>query len=143
MEIFGPNFNDLKVFAEKGLLSEVQEYELIHGDVRLIKQFVQPGRFDIIFWDHGPEHVTLDELKATTPLLYDLAGRLVIYCCPWGKWPQGPAGENMTEEHKIDVTPEHLTDLGMNVVKFGEVDQEREGELVGFRFVKEFEGMNK
>jgi len=142
IEIFQKNFDDLAKFVKDGLLSEVKEYELIHSDVKEIKKHVPKDRYDIVFWDHGPEHVSWEDLQEITKSIMEVTGRLVLYCCPWGKWPQKATDGNADEEHKFDVLPEHFTQLGLNVVTFGGCNQENKGELVGFRFVGEYEGKN-
>lgn len=142
LEIYTPNFNQLAAEAKGGLFSEVKEYELIHGDAREIDKFVQKDRFDIVFWDHGPEHVSWEELQEASKRIFDIAGRMVIYCCPWGKWPQDALGGNESEIHRFDVLPDHFSKLGMKVDMTGGCNQEKEGELIGYRFVKEYERLN-
>lgn len=141
LEIDGGNFNTAVAKAKEGHFGAV-DYQVIHGDARKILEHVQPGTYDVIFWDHGPEHVSVDDLKIATQAIISAAGRLVIYCCPWGAWPQGATGGNEHEEHKNSIEPEQLTALGLNVVTFGESGQSMEGELFAFRFVGDYEGGN-
>lgn len=125
LEVFGGNVADMEreIWAGRYRVSQV-----IHGDARY--DGVIP--YDVIFWDHGPEHVTYDDLKVATKNLLESASKALVYCCPWGDWPQGPEGGNVHEIHANSVTPEQLIGLGMNVVTFGQSGQQNEGELVAW-----------
>ena len=126
LEIFPPNFHDLERRVTEGRY----RVKPILGDARKIDQYTSPGEYDIIFWDHGPEHVSLEDLQKVTPVLATYAGRMLLYCCPWGEWRQGPEGSNLDEEHKNSVTPEQLINMGLHVMTFGESGQDKEGELI-------------
>lgn len=132
LEIFPRNHAEL----EQQVWSGRYDVEPILGDVRSIRKHVEPGEYDVIFWDHGPEHVTRKELIDTTTDLCLMAKRLVIYCCPWGEWPQGAEDGNDHEVHEHAVYPEQLQELGMTVITTGSPDQIGEGELIAFHFVE-------
>lgn len=130
LEIFNPNFQDLQRRVETGRMN----VRPILGDARKIDEYVRAREYDVIFWDHGPEHVSLEDLNRITPLLFSTAGRMLLYCCPWGNWPQHADG-NPDEEHKNSVMDWHLTALGMDVVTTGHgPSQDQKGELIAFRF---------
>lgn len=126
LEIFPPNFQNLEREVAKGRY----KVKPILGDARQLNQYVAPEEYDVIFWDHGPEHVTLSDLQKATPMLGAMAGRMLLYCCPWGEWSQGPEGSNLDEEHKNYVTPEQLIPMGLHVMTFGGSGQAAEGELI-------------
>ena len=120
IEIYEDNYRDaLRMVPMK----------VIHGDAREIERHVFPGEFDVIFWDHGPEHVPSSDLELCTKKLITFAGKALVYCCPWGRWPQGPEGGNVYETH-YEVDDGMLVNLGMRVRRFGAPGQERNGELV-------------
>lgn len=130
LEIFEPNYNDLdqEVWAGR------YEVNPVLGDVRRIDQIWPETSFDIVFWDHGPEHVSAEELKETTEKLKKIAKQHLIYCCPWGSWPQDAEGGNEAERHELAVTEQMFKDMGLTTFTFsknGHPDQENEGEIVG------------
>lgn len=134
LEIFPKNIDDL----EQEVWAGRYEVKPILGDVRNINAYVNKDEYDVIFWDHGPEHVSWEDLQKTTPLLYDWAGRLVLYCCPWGEWPQGIEDNNEHEIHRNYVTKEQFLELGLSTITFGTPgNSDPGGELVGFKFLKE------
>lgn len=129
MEIFPKNIIDL----QNEVLAGRYDATVTAGDVREIDRYFSAGEWDVIFWDHGPEHVTLEDLKTTTEKLCNVAGKLVIYCCPWGDWPQGIEDMNEHEIHLSSMTDEYLTELGFRVFMFNSPGQDHEGELLGFK----------
>lgn len=133
LEVFPKNHADL----EQEVWSGRYNVTPVLGDARRIDQVIKKNEYDVIFWDHGPEHVTAEELRKVTPLLREYAAKLVLYCCPWGDWPQGAEDNNDHEIHRNAVTTEQLTQLGMWVKEFAEPGQRGEGELLAFSLVKE------
>jgi hypothetical protein len=127
LEIFPKNLADLEHAVWNGRydVASVIAGDARHPDCALVKGF-----WDVIFWDHGPEHVTWEDLKLATPKLYDYAGKALLYCCPWGEWPQDEEDGNQYEVHRNFVTKEHMFELGMTVKTFGEPGVKGEGELV-------------
>lgn len=135
LEIFPKNHSDL----EQAVWSGRYNVNPVLGDAcHIDKTTISRHEYDIIFWDHGPEHVTESDLNVVTPLLADWAGRLLLYCCPWGDWPQGAEDGNDHEIHRNAVTEKQLVDLGMNVKTFARPGQHGEGELLAFKFVNGF-----
>lgn len=135
LEAFGPNVADLKREVDAG------KYDVVvhQGDIRKFDELFPNGReekfFDLIFWDHGPEHVNLDELRQVTDVLAQHAGKIVLYAAPWGSWPQGADGGNQLEIHQVDLMPEHLESLGMVVKSYGGPGQGNVGELISWKLV--------
>jgi hypothetical protein len=132
LEIFPKNISELEQQVWVG------RYNLnpVLGDVRSIDQFIGHNTYDVIFWDHGPEHVSWDDLQKCTPLICQVAGRLVMYCCPEGEWPQGAEDGNEHEVHRNAVSKDMFEKLGFLTKSFGRPGQQGEGELLGLRFVK-------
>jgi hypothetical protein len=131
LEIFPKNLDDLE---REIWLGRYNVASIIAGDARDPASHIRKGYWDVIFWDHGPEHVTLEDLKIATPRLIDHAGKALVYCCPWGDWPQGEEDGNCHEVHRNSVTVEQLDSLGLFVTSFARAGQQNEGELVGVRF---------
>jgi hypothetical protein len=127
LEIFPKNISDLEheVWNERYDVASI-----IAGDARDPGSALVKNYWDLIFWDHGPEHVTWDDLQAATPKLYDYAGKALLYCCPWGEWPQDAEDGNQHEVHRNYVTKEQISSLGMTIKTFGEPGSKGEGELV-------------
>jgi len=129
LEVFPKNFRDLEH------LVSARRYNVrpILGDVRNIHLYTQVGEYDIIFWDHGPEHVSFDELNVVTRNLIRFAGSMLLYCCPWGIWPQGIEDGNEHEEHKNSISASQLTNLGMDVMCINSQGIGNSGELIAYK----------
>jgi hypothetical protein len=130
LEIFPKNIADFEMAVWAGHYKA----RAIHGDARTIDKYVRPGEFDVIFWDHGPEHITREELPPTTDLLYSVAGKLLLYCCPWGEWPQGAEDNNEHEIHRNYVSDQEFRDMGLQTLTFGSSGQNNAGELIGYKY---------
>lgn len=129
LEIFPKNVADLEMKVWDGRYNVA----VIEGDARKIAAFVKPGEWDVIYWDHGPEHVTWEDLKECTPKLFDVAGKMLLYSAPWGDWPQGMEDGNEHEVHRNSLTLEQFQELGFyNTACFGGPSQTLEGELCGW-----------
>lgn len=132
LEIFQNNVDDLQKKIEEG----VYDVKWLKGDVRKIDELEDPikkGEFDVIFWDHGPEHISFVDLKCITPKLLDYAGKMLIYCCPWGKWPQGSLEGNNDEIHRCSLAPKQLEEMGFTVKYFGTSGRAGQGELIAYK----------
>lgn len=97
----------------------VDGVEKFLGDVRKIDEAFERDEWDMVFWDHGPEHAgDENDLRDATILLQDWTS-IVLYACPWGTCPQGASNGNKYEEHGVSVYPEFLEGLGMTTKTFG------------------------
>lgn len=130
LEIFPNNLHDLEQAVWSGRYNVAS---IIAGDARDPASSLTKGYWDVIFWDHGPEHVSLQDLQECTPKLFEYAGKVLLYCCPWGDWPQGADGGNEHEVHRNSVTAEQLQRLGMKVSCHGLEGQKNEGELIAWK----------
>lgn len=128
LEIFPKNLADFELQVWAGRY----DAQGFLGDARKIEEV--PGDWDVIYWDHGPEHVSYEDLNACTPKLHARANKLLLYSVPWGEWPQGMEDGNEHEVHRNSVYSEQLKDLGMEVVSFGGPSQQMEGELAAWKF---------
>lgn len=86
--------------------------EVIHGDVRDIKNIAGGRVWDTIVWWHGPEHVRQEELEATLTDIESVTSRLVILGCPWGENIQGPVSKNPFAVHQNHLDTDDLSSLG-------------------------------
>lgn len=129
LEVFPKNHSDFEQLVWSGRYSA----DAILGDVRRIDSLVKPREWDIIFWDHGPEHVTWEDLQACTPKIFSMCGKMLLYSAPWGEWPQGIEDNNEHEVHRNSVTVEQFKELGLETTTFGGPSQGLEGELCGWK----------
>lgn len=130
IDIWRPNLTD----AELRFSMRDEKFEFILGDVRELQKHVTPGKYDMIFWDGGPEHVDEHEVGPATELFKSLGARTILYFCPWGEWKQGPEDGNHAEIHRFDVFPELFVGLGMTAVTFNTRDQIGSGEICAYWF---------
>ena len=136
LEIFPKNISDL----EQAIWSGRYDVTPISGDVRKIDSLVAEGDWDIIYWDHGPEHVSWQDLKECTPKILKSCGKMLLYSAPWGHWPQGEEDGNPNEVHRNSITREQFYELGIGltgsmsqVITFGSPGQSNEGEICGWK----------
>lgn len=139
LEIFAQNASDAARAAQAGHFNSptLRQYEIIHGDARSASAHTQKNNWDIVFWDHGPEHVSADDLPIATQQLELVAKKALLYCCPWGAWPQDASDGNVYEVHQTYIEPEHFTKLGFRVVTFGSSGKENGGEIFAYKFLGE------
>jgi hypothetical protein len=131
LEIFPKNVADLELKVWEGRYDlQVHRGDVMQYAYELFRHDIKDAH-DIIFWDHGPEHVNDDDLIQTTRMLKN-AAKLLIYCCPWGLWPQDATDNNEHEIHRTTVTQEMLEGFGFEVKMFGQPGQEGEGELLAY-----------
>lgn len=130
-EVHPPNAGDAEQKAWNGEFGV--NTVIWQGDIRQLPECTTTGIFDMIYWDHGPEHVSFEDLKKVTPSLVQLSNKLLLYSCPWGHWPQSADGGNEHERHLWDVTPEHMEQLGMLWCTVGEAGQDKGGEIIAWK----------
>jgi len=94
-------------------------YKVTHGDVRKCDKLFASNTFDAVFWWHGPEHVTKEELPATLKAIEKITKHLVVCGCPWGDYPQGEVYGNPFEVHQSALEPELFTKVGYNTETLG------------------------
>jgi hypothetical protein len=112
LEIFSKNVKNLK----GALLRRV-----VKGDVRHIDRITElDNSYDIIYWWHGPEHVTKPQFEKVLPKLIERANMAVIVGCPHGKWVQ-PGNANKNEKHEKHWSPEEFEAYGFDVYAIGKI----------------------
>ena len=90
------------------------------GDIR---EKMAANAYDLVFWYHGPEHVTKDELDAALANCERAVkpGGMVVLGCPWGDGPDGnvasPYGKHVSKWY-----PEDFTDRGYHAAVGGTKD---------------------
>jgi len=96
---------------------------VIHGDVRY-KEIEE--KFDIIFWWHGPEHVSEVELPIVVKKLESICNNMVVMGCPWGIYEQNnnPYGSynNPYEVHVSHFDYPIFENMGYTVECLGKKD---------------------
>jgi hypothetical protein len=101
------------------------------GDVRnldpsalevLRGQWLPP--YDVVFWWHGPEHISEHEIGPTVKGLEQIARELVILACPWGdsKLHHAPEGKIPGQRHKAKLYKHHFRSMGYKVASIGKRD---------------------
>ena len=108
IDIFKPNLD--KARGNPVVKQKVSEFIL--GDVCKVDTLIEDGKYDLIFWDHGPEHAPEESLTEALETLKKSAAKCVITACPWGHFPQGKIGGNVHEIHQFDVLPDHFEPAG-------------------------------
>jgi hypothetical protein len=112
LEIWEPN---VKALRKTDFFDEVW-----HGDIADRATLLSvAGRFDLIFWWHGPEHVSFPQAIDTCNRLH---AAVVVCACPWGKYEQGACFGNPYEVHASALLPEDFERLGYEVTVSGKRD---------------------
>ncbi len=129
----GHNITVLEVWEEnlEGLRTDPRISNLILGDVRHLSIY---STYDYIFWWHGPEHLSYDEIQPTLQKLEARARKLVALACPWGLYPQGAHKGNPYEIHLTSLYPEIFEEWGYEVRTDGKQD-EAGSEIVAWKWV--------
>ena len=86
-----------------------------------IKDYIPATPYDVIFWWHGPEHVSTDDLPA---ILWNLekSCKIIILGCPWGIFDLKPDYGNSHEEHISHLDYKFFEDRGYTTECLGEKD---------------------
>ena len=102
---------------------------VIHTDVR---QLDGVGKYDAVFWYHGPEHIAKDELP---DVLAELESRadLVVLGCPWGKYAQDAVGGNPYEIHRSALTPQDFQGWGYETSQLGKRNGRYESNILAVK----------
>ena len=103
--------------------------EIVHADIRT---WESPRKYDLVFWWHGPEHVSLKDAGEILERLKDIANEKVVVGAPWGSAPQGEAYGNPFERHESSITVDFLEEHGYEVATFGKKDKIENGQIMGW-----------
>lgn len=127
LEVWENNINELREF-----IRDFDEIWITQGDVRSIGMPAGLERFDYIFWWHGPEHLSQDEILTTLTNLESKANKMIALACPYGWYPQGAHDGNPYERHQSTLYPQFFEMLGYQTKTDGEKDQ-AESEIVAWK----------
>lgn len=83
------------------LLVNKHHYEVHHCSIEDFNN----GKYDVVMWWHGPEHVEESKLLGVLSKLEDIANHLVVLGCPWGRYELGQIHGNPYQEHKAYLYP--------------------------------------
>lgn len=101
---------------------------LFHGDVR--SPGSDPRRFDLVFWDEGPEHVPMEDALTCIEMLRSRHGSVLI-SCPWGMQSQG-SGPDDPEFHHWGPLPDDFVGIGMQARAFGRQFPDGHGNVIAW-----------
>ena len=116
LEAFEENAEFLKAEIDAKMLA----IEVVHGDIRDAGNI--PGKFDVAFFWHGPEHLRKDEIEPALKNL-EAASKVVVLACPNGVYPQGAEYGNPYEEHLSAIYQQLLEGLGYETDVMGRVGE--------------------
>lgn len=106
-----------------GLIGHPAIVDLVQGDVRFASELLNEGKFDYVFYWHGPEHLKLDDIAETLTMLEGMCNRLIALACPYGVYLQGEHQGNTYETHQSTLYPEFFLGLGYEVRTDGKPDE--------------------
>ena len=106
--------------------------EIINGDIRDTASI--PGKFDISFFWHGPEHLKKNEIKPVLESL-EAVSKLVVLGCPYGIYEQGAEYGNPYEEHFSHLYPKILESIGYMVDTIGEAGKP-DANMLAWKYTK-------
>ncbi len=115
LEIFSENVRYLK---EKFTNPHVK---IVEGDVRDAARLL-PGKFDVCFFWHGPEHLHKEETKAVLDRLEGITTNLIVLGMPYGHYAQGTVYGNTHETHQWDIYPKDMQSIGFQTNTLGDAD---------------------
>jgi hypothetical protein len=94
---------------EKPIREKYKFRNLIIGDISE-KQNIKEN-YDLIFWYHGPEHVS-EAIFEKTSLLLDGKAKMIVLGCPYDDTIQDEVYGNIFEKHLWGITQGKLNALG-------------------------------
>jgi len=129
LEVFKGNFDKFKA-------KNPGHVEATLGSIADFAKLYSKGQWDMVYWDHGPEHAeSIEMLESVTETLKEYT-KVILYACPWGSCPQKEMYGNSFEKHSVPIYEKHFLNMGMEVKTFGEVDTRAAGEIVAW-WIKE------
>ena len=89
------------------------------------------GDWDMLFWDHGPEHS--NDMSTLTEAMEKFKSKFDVILCtfPWGKCPNDNDG-NPYEVHNTTIYEEDVIMMGMEYFTFNVKDMGPLGEIVSW-----------
>ena len=96
----------------------------------VVKEF-EVGEWDLLFWDHGPEHAESETSLITATIEFKSIFNKILYACPWGHCSNDASG-NPHEKHGVTIYEETFKKMGLNVITFNKPDSNAKGELIAW-----------
>jgi len=121
LEAWGDN---ARILAQRG-------HDVVHGDVRQIGKHIS-GKYDIVLWWHGPEHLSLIEAGFVLGRLEAYANIMVVAGSPHGKYEQGAVDGNPHEKHLCELYPDSFRSIGWKAEAYGMPDV-KGSNLIGWK----------
>jgi hypothetical protein len=108
---FGYKIDILEIWPYNVDFLRAQNYSVILGDVRYIKNHIKQ-KYDVAVWWHGPEHIKKEELENTLKEIESISS-LVVLGCPQNDIMGQPAiSGNPYEVHQWPIQEEDLKQYG-------------------------------
>ena len=92
------------------------------GSVVDVDEKIKDKTYDVVMFNHGPEHLRSHEVIPTLAKLEKITDGVLIIGCPWGIYRQGSVHGNDHETHLSYLYPEMFIKLGFEVRTMGEKD---------------------
>ena len=127
LEIFEKNVKYLKKKYDKSGI------RIMHGDVRNTPKMLS-GKFDVIFFYHGPEHLAKPEVKPVLKSLEKMTEKILILGTPFGHYEQGAVYGNTHETHLWDTYPMDFEEIGFRTNTLGIRDHPHSNMIIWKRF---------
>lgn len=111
-----------------------REYEVIQCDIRNIDNIIEKGRFDLLLWLHGPEHVTKEDMIVVFGKIWDLTNKGFVVSCPFGNYyGSSMVGDNIYEEHlQPNMILSDFDMIGCNFLTIGEINTPK-ANIIGYK----------
>lgn len=104
------------------LMSDWRIKNLVLGSVVDVNDLFV-GKFDYVFWWHGPEHLEQNDLLTTLQNLESKTIKTLALASPWGWYPQGEFNGNPYERHQSTLYPKFFELLGYKIQTDGQADK--------------------
>jgi SAM-dependent methyltransferase len=101
--------------AEKARKNATHD-ELLHGDVRQLEKFFQPGRFDACVAMDVIEHLTREDGMELIRDMERIASKKIVFFTPSGFLPQGHTENADLQQHLSGWEPAEMKSLGYSVI---------------------------
>lgn len=102
LEIWEPNIKELLKLNKKYKIFR----NIIHADIMNNGLENHLGKYDVVMFWHGPEHIKPKFLPLLISKLESLTKHFVIMASPIGQYEQGPVDGNEHETHEAYLYPE-------------------------------------
>jgi hypothetical protein len=129
MEKFGASSVEyLEVFQGNIDFHAGKPYKIKLGDGREIDKYYSNDSIDLVFFLHGPEHISKEDMLPMFDKCFDVCKKAVLFACPYGGYydGQGEMGGNIHEDHIQKNMREDTFDSSFDNYEIFYFDKERE-----------------